>query len=191
VAHPQRRSAIGQQPRSENFAPQRPFERARDAFGYDELGWVVGEAATLTSAGDWASDAHRRSVGLALLARHPRLLGPVQDALEGPARIAGSAYVAEWRSGREVAAAPGEAIAIVMFGARGGVGVAPRAGFAENFAVRCGRVLVLAPGETAGPLPGAAAGPAFVARYAAARDGNGELPSAEDSLWPSAWCAAG
>lgn len=179
---------MGLQTRTENFQPQRAFERARDAFGYDELGWVVGEAATLTSAGDWASDAHRRSVGLALLARHPRLLGPVQDALEGPARIASSAYVAEWRFGRDVAAAPGEAIAIVLFGARGGVSVAPQTGFAENFAVRCGRVLVLTAGETAKPLPGDAAGPAFVVRYAAARDGDGELPSADDSLWPSTWC---
>jgi hypothetical protein len=171
------------------FALQPPVRsREIDAFGYDELGWVVGEAATLTSAGDWASDAHRRSVGLALLARHPRLLGPVQEALESSARIASSAYVAEWRDGREVAAAPGEAIAIVLFGARGGVTVAPETGFAENFEVRSGRILVLGANEAAKPLPGDTAGPAFIVRYTAARDGKGEVASADDSLWPSVWC---
>lgn len=165
---------------------------ASDAFGYDELGWVVGEAAALTVGADEARDGHCRSRGLGLLARHPSLLDPARDALEGPVRILETVYLSSWRAYDVAVAASGEAVGIVLFGARGGVGVAPREGFAENVAVRCGRVLSLAEGDGASPLPGDDIGPVLIVRYGRAAPGApGEIPCADDALWPSAWCCAG
>ena len=163
--------------------------RAIDAFAYDELGWVLGEAAALTAETVPEPRAYRRSNGLDLLSRHPRLLSPVGEILEAAARARDARFIANWSSDAPIVANADECVAIVLFGAQGGVAVAPAIGFAENIPVRAGRILVLAEGDSAAPLPGAGVGPAFVIRYERARRAEGaDTPCDENALWPSAWC---
>jgi hypothetical protein len=162
-----------------------------DAFGADELGWIVGEAATLTFTAPSAPDGHARVPGLALLVRHPRLLAAAEAALAGPVRVTGSVYRRDWSGDDAIAAGPDEAVVGVLFGGRGGVALAPRVGFAQNIDAHCGRIVALAAGDALMPVSGASAGPVFLVRYAPAGLEDSVKPCAEDALWPGAWCCAG
>lgn len=161
----------------------------REGFSADELGWVLGEAAALTRANPVAAEAHLRSAGLGLLARHPHLAAPAIAGFGAPAKIAGSEYRAQWTA--RVAAQAGEIVALVAFSGAG-VALERRAGFADNVALPAGGVIVLQEGEAASPFQGGFAGPVFVVRFTRAQAGETPVvPVAEDALWPNAWAVAG
>jgi hypothetical protein len=164
---------------------------ARPAFVADELGWVLGEAASLTRTVPLVADAHLRSAGLGLLARHPRLTAPAIAAFGAPAKITGTEYRAQWTPSARIVANPGEIVALVAF-TGAAVALEREVGFADNIALPSGGVLVLQAGEAAVPLPGGTAGPVFVVRYARAQAGEAPIvPTGEHALWPSAWAVAG
>lgn len=161
----------------------------REAFTADELGWILGEAAGLTRANPVAADAHLRSTGLSLLARHPHLAAPAIAGLGAPAKIAGSEYRAQWTT--RIAAQEGEIVALVAFSGAA-VALERQAGFADNAKLEAGAVIVLQAGEAAAPLPGGFAGPVFAVRFARAQAGEAPVvPTGEHALWPSAWAVAG
>lgn len=161
----------------------------REVFTADELGWILGEAAILTRDAPAAADAHLRSAGLALLARHPEFVAPAVAELGTPVKIAGSEYRAQWTT--RIAAQDGEIVALVAFSGAAVV-LERRAGFADNAALDAGAVIVLREGEAAAPLPGAFAGPVFAVRFARAKAGEAPVvPIGEHALWPSAWAVAG
>jgi len=161
----------------------------REAFTADELGWILGEAAILTRGTPAAADAHLRSAGLALLARHPELAAPAIAGLGAPVKIAGSEYRAQWTT--RIAAQEGEIVALVAFSGANVV-LERQAGFADNAALDAGAVIVLQAGEAVAPLPGNFAGPVFAVRYARAQAGEAMVvPIGEHALWPSAWAVAG
>lgn len=161
----------------------------REAFTADELGWILGEAANLTRSAPAAADAHLRSAGLALLARHPELAAPAIAGLGAPVKIAGSEYRAQW-NGR-IAAQAGEIVALVAFSGANVV-LERQAGFADNAALEAGAVIVLQAGEAVSPLPAAFAGPVFAVRYTRAQANEAPVvPIGEHALWPSAWAVAG
>lgn len=161
----------------------------REAFTADELGWILGEAAILTRSAPAAADAHLRSAGLALLARHPELAAPAIAGLGAPVKIAGSEYRAQW-NGR-IAAQAGEIVALVAFSGANVV-LERQAGFADNAALEAGAVIVLQAGEAVSPLPAAFAGPVFAVRYTRAQANEAPVvPIGEHALWPSAWAVAG
>jgi len=161
----------------------------REAFTADELGWILGEAAILTRSAPAAADAHLRSAGLTLLARHPELVAPAVAGLGAPVKIAGSEYRAQWTT--RIAAQEGEIVALVAFSGANVV-LERRAGFADNAALEAGAVIVLQEGEAAAPLPGGFAGPVFAVRYTRTQAGEAMVvPTGEHALWPSAWAVAG
>ena len=161
----------------------------REAFTADELGWILGEAAILTRSAPAAADAHLRSAGLALLARHPELAAPAIAGLGAPAKIAGSEYRAQWTT--RIAAQAGEIVALVAFSGANVV-LERQAGFADNAALEAGAVIVLQAGEAVSPLQGGFAGPVFAVRYTRAQASEVPVvPIGEHALWPSAWAVAG
>ena len=161
----------------------------REAFTADELGWILGEAAGLTRVNPVATDAHLRSAGLALLARHPELAAPAIAGLGAPVKIAGSEYRAQWTN--RVAAQAGEIVALVAFSGANVV-LERQAGFADNVKLEAGAVIVLQAGEAVSPLPGGFAGPVFAVRFTRAQVGEAPVvPIGEHALWPSAWTVAG
>ncbi|MBL0929322.1 MAG: hypothetical protein IBJ15_04265 [Alphaproteobacteria bacterium] len=161
----------------------------REAFTADELGWILGEAAILTRSAPAVADAHLRSAGLALLARHPDLAAPAIAGLGAPVKIAGSEYRAQWTT--RVTAQAGEIVALVAFSGANVV-LERQAGFAANAALETGAVLVLQAGEAVSPLPGGFAGPVFAVRFPRAQAGEAPVvPIGEHALWPSAWAVAG
>ncbi len=161
----------------------------REAFTADELGWILGEAAILTRSAPAAADAHLRSAGLALLARHPDLAAPAIAGLGAPVKIASSEYRAQWTT--RVTAQAGEIVALVAFSGANVV-LERQAGFADNAALEAGAVLVLQAGEAVSPLLGGFAGPVFAVRFTRAQAGEAPVvPIGEHALWPSAWAVAG
>lgn len=161
----------------------------REAFTPDELGWILGEAAGLTRANPIAVDAHLRSAGLALLARHPHLAAPAIAGLGAPVKIAGSEYRAQWHA--RIAAQSGEIVALVAFSGANVV-LERQAGFADNAALDAGAVIVLQEGEAVSPLAGGFAGPVFAVRFTRAKANEAPVvPVSTDALWPSAWAVAG
>ncbi|MCC7272431.1 MAG: hypothetical protein IT561_07170, partial [Alphaproteobacteria bacterium] len=78
--------------------PARTPATARDAFAYDEIGWIAadlgcialrhGVDAAALGRGAVVADAHRDAEPLRRLASHPRLVRPARALIGGPVVIA-------------------------------------------------------------------------------------------------------
>lgn len=149
----------------------------RDAFSPDEIGWVSADAdvqaVLLGTAQGPLAGAHATIASLGQVAAHPRIVA----AMDGPVRIAESAYWRSWDGSRPTLAGSDGQVAIVFLGWRGGIGGVDAA---------VGRVVLCAARDVGTLAAKAATGPFLAVRYAA--DGDAVSALADDCLWQSAWC---